>query len=72
MQMKFYLYIKKRGQEKVLAMPKGGRKGLEVVLTREPEVLAIQMGGGHKRFYPVLRWRAQQVLDLQFAPFPCS
>ena len=33
----------------------GGTKSFEVVLTRELEVLAIVMVGGHNKFYPVLR-----------------
>ena len=33
----------------------GGTKGFEVVLTREFEVLAILMGGGHLKFPPFKR-----------------
>ena len=45
--MKFYLYEKGKGAEKVLAMLKGeGTQSFEVVLTQELEVLAILMGGG--------------------------
>ena len=78
--MKFYPY-KRGGAEKVLAMLKGGTQSFEVVFTQELEVLAIVMGeGGHKRFpllrgggaqqfYPVLRGGAQKGSDPRFSHF---
>ena len=65
----------KRGRAgKVIAILKGGTTRFGVVLTQELEVLAILYrraksfrplkGRGRKRFYPVLRGGAENVLGL--------
>ena len=73
--MSLVLLLRKGGgAENVLAMLKGGRGSFDVVLTRELEVLAIVMGGGMQKFYPVLRGgvAAQKVSDKRFSHFVAS